>query len=115
MEVNGFTGGLTNAGVTRLIVAGVEQGCATSLPDNIRRAETQTMTVVWNVASGATPHASTLITARLLKDGKQVSFAYDQTTSLSSNPHAVFKRIASQIACSLFRKAAEPKMLERQD
>jgi hypothetical protein len=105
VEVHGVAGGLTNSGLTKLVEAGIKQGCPGPVPPGIRAIAGPSLSMIWNVNDAGSPHPSVIVTARLLSAGHLVSFAFDRTISPGTAPHAVFEYAIAEVTCSLFRKA----------
>lgn len=105
VEVHGTAGGLTNNDLTRLVSAGIKQGCPGPVPPAILAAAGPSRSMIWNVEGAGTPHPSVIVTARLLSDGHPVSFAFDRTISPDTAPYAVFESSIDGVTCTLFKKA----------
>ena len=105
VEVHGLAGGLTNNDLTRLVNAGIKQGCPDPVRPGVLAAARPSLSMIWDVEPAGTPHPSVMVTARLDSDDHPVSFAFDRTISPDAAPYAVFEYSIAGVTCSLFRKA----------
>jgi hypothetical protein len=105
VEVHGLAGGLTNNDLTRLVNAGIKQGCPGPVPPGVLAAAGPSLSMIWNVEPAGTPHPSVMVTARLDSDDHPVSSTFDRTISPDTAPYAVFEYSIAGVTCSLFRKA----------
>jgi hypothetical protein len=105
VEVRGSAGGLTNAGVTRLVQVGVVGACPGRVSSHSGDVGGPPLSMIWHLQDlGGRPPTVT-IAARLFNAGHQVSFAFDHTLPPDVAPDAVFERAVSGVTCALFSKA----------
>lgn len=106
LEVHGVAGGLTNSELTRLVTAGIKQGCRGGGTSGAKALIRPSLSMVWDIQTAGARPPSIIIIARLLSAGRPVSFAFDRTIPPDAAPDVVFEYATAGVSCALFRKAS---------
>jgi hypothetical protein len=105
LEVHGFVGGLTNAEVTRLVKAGVAEGCAGDVLPPLSDGAGPPLSIIWHLDENGVGSRTVIITGRLFDSGRVVSFSFGRTFLPGAVPAAAFKYAVRSVTCSLLTKA----------
>ncbi|MBN9564291.1 MAG: hypothetical protein J0H14_26730 [Alphaproteobacteria bacterium] len=102
--VSGGAAGIPDSEVTRLVQAGVRQGCRGETNDRIRAAADPMLSMRWEIQRTG-PRPQVIVTASLFSQTRRVGFAFDRVLSPNAAPNAVFEYAVASLTCELYRKA----------
>ena len=105
VETHGFAGGLTSSQFAHWVNEGVKRGCPRKAGLIKAPSVPPALSMVWSIERAGSRPPSVTVTARLLNGAHPVSFSATRTEPPGRVPHAVFKRVVADIACSLFLEA----------
>jgi hypothetical protein len=102
--VSGGAAGIPDSEVTKLVEAGVRQGCRGETSDRIRVAADPMLAMRWEIQRTG-PRPLVIVTASLFSETRRVGFAFDRVLSPNAAPDVVFEYAVATLTCALYRKA----------
>jgi hypothetical protein len=102
--VSGGAAGIPDSEVTKLVEAGVRQGCRGETSDRIRVAADPMLAMRWEIQRTG-PRPLVIVTASLFSETRRVGFAFDRVLSPNAAPDVVFEYAVASLTCALYRKA----------
>jgi hypothetical protein len=102
--VSGGAAGVPDSEVTKLVEAGVRQGCRGETSDRIRVAADPMLAMRWEIQRTG-PRPLVIVTASLFSETRRVGFAFDRVLSPNAAPDVVFEYAVATLTCALYRKA----------
>lgn len=100
----GAAAGISNSEMTKLVKAGVSQGCRGETTDRIGSAADPMLSMIWQVIRSG-PGPVVIVPVLLQSKTRRVGFAFDRLGSPGAAPRVVFEYGIATLTCRLYKNA----------